>query len=412
MATKSALEQRWLEELRRIKRTVATYEKKGYSFENFKMPTVPKKITEKSLARITAITTEKILSSGKKPSPIKFSSDNELIREWKEEVKRIKRTVSRYMKKGYTFERFSLPRMPKTISDKSLQRVKALTTQKILSKANVRVGNRTLHLPTAQKIGAVRTRFNFETKSLSIESRSRFPDETGESNERQTHDEPGINMHEVSEREREQTIDPTWGFDGLEIEPLEHSVEEQLENEDKEEVLFPKGVNKDYLDTDEPEYKAEDQQEDEDKSEFYTDEEFSDIKKKLGFPDDYDVPDERERAIETFEEDLNFADTFGDNYIDEALADWDSLNMYYITGHGVVYHLNTPDLAQEKAQDAFRLQRLFNEIKNTMDRDELLQRLEQQRDRISELIDIIMYKVYSQDEVTEALEELERILTE
>ena len=79
-----------------------------------------------------------------------------LEKQWRAEIKRIEKTIARYEQKGYTFERLKVPSQPKKITEKSVERVKALTTEEILRKGNVQVGNRTYHIPTAKKKGLIK----------------------------------------------------------------------------------------------------------------------------------------------------------------------------------------------------------------------------------------------------------------
>lgn len=60
---------------------------------------------------------------------------SELERQYKKEVKRIRQFINRNTKRGFNFTAFSLPKQPKTITAKSVQRLKSITPQKLYSKA-------------------------------------------------------------------------------------------------------------------------------------------------------------------------------------------------------------------------------------------------------------------------------------
>lgn len=60
---------------------------------------------------------------------------NELERQYKKEVKRIKQFINRNTKRGFNFTAFKLPLQPKTITAKSVESLKKITPQKLYSKA-------------------------------------------------------------------------------------------------------------------------------------------------------------------------------------------------------------------------------------------------------------------------------------
>lgn len=60
---------------------------------------------------------------------------SELERQYKKEVKRIRQFINRNTKRGFNFTAVSLPKQPKTITAKSVQRLKNITPQKLYQKA-------------------------------------------------------------------------------------------------------------------------------------------------------------------------------------------------------------------------------------------------------------------------------------
>lgn len=64
-----------------------------------------------------------------KPTPDAYKS------EYQKERKRVRDYIARYKRKGYIFEDNILPKIPKKITKKSIQELKALTPKKILSQA-------------------------------------------------------------------------------------------------------------------------------------------------------------------------------------------------------------------------------------------------------------------------------------
>lgn len=60
---------------------------------------------------------------------------SELERQYKKEVKRIRQFINRNTKRGFNFTAFKMPARPKTVTAKSVQRLKSITPQKLYQKA-------------------------------------------------------------------------------------------------------------------------------------------------------------------------------------------------------------------------------------------------------------------------------------
>lgn len=60
---------------------------------------------------------------------------SELERQYKKQVKRIRQFINRNTKRGFNFADFKMPEQPKTITAKSVQRLKSITPQKLYQKA-------------------------------------------------------------------------------------------------------------------------------------------------------------------------------------------------------------------------------------------------------------------------------------
>lgn len=300
-----------------------------------------------------------------------------LTKAWKDELKRINNVIKRYEKKGVTFERLKLPSMPKKVTKKSVERLQSFTSEKILSRGNISVGNRTLHVPTAKKRGNFRTPFGFNEQANGAQSSK--ANKSGSQSQSSKTNKTGSQSQTKSTNAKSKTATP------------------QVDFEEKEQ---------------------------EHEQDFYTPEEYDEIREHFNLPDKVDLPDESDRTFDTFEDDLKFADLFTQDYtteIDDILSEWDSLNIYYDrsynNGKGPAMRKvylrkgRNPDVEMDKAMDARRLQDIFDGIKQTTDKDTLMERLARSRERLSDLLEIIMYKAYDEAEVDGAFDEFVALLS-
>ena len=106
------LEKEVKKNLRRIKRFISSAQKRGYSFSQSAIPTLPKKITEKTLKRFQSITPQSLYKKSVYVSPegIKQQGTQRRTQERKEAAKKAAQTRAKFYKeKQYKHDVSAIP---------------------------------------------------------------------------------------------------------------------------------------------------------------------------------------------------------------------------------------------------------------------------------------------------------------
>ena len=362
-----------------------------------------------------------------------------LTQRWNKEFARIRQTVKRYEKKGYTFERFNFPLTPKKITERSIANLQRYTTERILSKANVKVGNQVFHIPTAKKRGYIKTPFKFESKTPKIKAvttekpidwHQYFDNEDDINTAKKFYNEYRDKGKKVDIRDIQLQVDGynkalNNSYDDYiddyddytiyeSLKDLDEDVSENLElgKETERYELF----NDEFLIDKETGELVEINSSDNKSEIAYSDNEIKEIKadkKILGDISPDDLPDEKEIMMNSF---FNSLDTvYSTSYttpVDEMLDDWDALNVYRNKvsrkGESKVYLGGTQGALEVKSlkkQKADELRRIFEGIKANRTEDEIYDVIYANWDKISDLLEKIMYLAYEEETVSQSLSE-------
>lgn len=354
--------------------------------------TVPKSVT-KSRKKLSPPSIK--TSSVRNVSTPKHYTQNTNIKEWNKQIKRIRKIVSEFKDIGFDMSGFKFPITPNRITQQSIDKVKNITKSDILEKGRFhriidnKIQEKGWRAETAIKHGWVDVGFRPSFK----EKIKRDP----------------IIVKKDGTLSKNYYIDSStgefvhkWSKEGRKLFETEKQLTTNTAITDETKNIIG---TIDDIKTGEISY---------------TQAEWEEISSTLKAPSYETLPQESEIIVNAFRKEIDFLDGFyqPDNLIDdEDVYNWDNFVHNVLNVNGTVYiekkgkRINiNPKTMEDLERRESNVRQRYMKILEESDTDEIIQRISENRERLSELLEIIMYKAYEDQEVQDAINEFYMIM--